>query len=189
MACGLFLRVLTWLAYPLAIFFGLQLFEPRYVALIIAGILLLRRWSDADRFLGGLTRIDQTIIATLLGFSVLTFATNSEFLLRLYPAATNLSMLLLFGLSLKFTPSMVERFARLAEPGLPPAGVLYTRRVTQVWCSFFVANGGLALYTAINSSREVWALYNGLISYILMGILFACELFFRRRYRTRSATI
>ena len=183
---GRFLRALLWLAYPLAIFFGLQLFEPRYVALIIASALLLRRWDYAGHFLAELTRIDRAILATLVSLAVLTAAINSEILLRLYPAAMNVGMLVLFGLSLKYQPSMVERIARLEVPNLSPTGVRYTRRVTQVWCVFFIANGGLATYTALHSSREIWALYNGCIAYIAMGTLFASEWLIRRRYITRS---
>ena len=70
-------------------------------------------------------------------------------------------MLLLFGLSLLYPPSMAERFARLREPDLPPAGVRYTRQLTQIWCVFFVANGAAAIVTAFYASREIWAWYNG----------------------------
>ncbi len=57
----------------------------------------------------------------------------------------------------------------------------YTRRVTQVWCGFFVLNGGLALCTALWASDAGWALYNGLVAYVLMGLLFAGEWLVRRR--------
>ena len=69
------------------------------------------------------------------------------------------------------SPSLIERLARLQHPDLPPEGVIYTRRVTQVWCGFFIVNGIIALATAPCSSFEVWSLYNSLIGYILMGIL------------------
>lgn len=179
------LHALLWLVYPLAIFFGLQAFEPRYVALLLGVALLLRRRSDASRLLAGLSRINLAVLVALFALAGITALTNSETLLRLYPAAVSLGMLLLFGLSLKFPPSMVERFARLTEPDLPPAGVLYTRRVTQVWCAFFIANGGVSIYTALQSSREAWALYNGIIAYLLMGALFAGEWLIRRRCLAR----
>lgn len=175
------LETLLWVAYPLVIFYGLKLLEPRYVALLLACALLLHRRRDASRFLAGLTRMNLAVVASLLGLAALTAVTNSETLLRLYPAAMSLGMLLLFGLSLKFPPSMIERFARLREPSLPPAGVHYTQRVTQVWCAFFVANGTVAVWTALYASRDVWAMYNGLIAYILMGVLFAGEWIVRRR--------
>ena len=57
------------------------------------------------------------------------------------------------------------------EPDFPPAAVVYTRRVTQVWCGFFVVNGLIAVATALWASTAVWTLYNGLLSYVAMGVL------------------
>lgn len=180
------LTALSWLAYPLVILFGLRVAEPRYVALVLAAVLLLRRGRAAARFLASLSRIDLAVVAGLLSLAVATALTNSELLLRLYPAAVNLGMLALFGLSLAFPPSMVERFARLGEPDLPAAAIGYTRRVTQLWCVFFVANGTAAAYTALFSSRDNWALYNGFIAYLLMGALFAGEWLYRRLFIMRK---
>lgn len=179
------LQATLWLTYPLVIYFGLQFFEPRVVALFLAALLILRRRHEAGRLLSGLTRVDLGVLAALLGLATLTAWANSESLLRLYPAAMSLGMLLLFGLSLKEPPSMIERFARLQEPDLPPAGVRYTRRVTQVWCMFFMINAALAGWTALYASRDEWALYNGLIAYLLMGALFAGEWLVRRRFLPR----
>jgi uncharacterized membrane protein len=175
------LQVLLWLAYPALIFCGLQILEPRHLALLLAILLLLRRRQLASHLLADLTRTDFMILVAMLVLSGLTAATNSEQLLRLYPVAVNLGLLLLFGLSLRHPPSMVERFARLRQADLPLVAVRYTRRVTQVWCAFFVVNGLLATYTAVWTSRETWALYNGLIAYLLMGSLFAGEWLLRRR--------
>lgn len=184
---GALLQVPLWLVYPLTIYFGLQLLEPRYVAMVLAAALLLRWRRSAGRFLAGLTAVHFGVIAALAGLAALTMLTNSELLLRLYPAAMSLGFLLLFGLSLRHPPSMIERFARLQEPDLPPAGVRYTRRVTQLWCGFFVVNGAIALWTACYASRATWELYNGLIAYLLMGLLFAGEWLVRRRLLPRPA--
>ena len=178
---------LLWLAYPLAIFFGLRVMEPRYVAILLACTLLLRRFRDAGRLLSGLSRVDFAVLSGMLMLAALTALTNSELLLRFYPAAMNTGMLLLFGCSL-FTPSsMIERFARINEPNLSSKGVTYTRKVTQVWCAFFVINGAIAAATAIYASRATWALYNGFIAYLLMGGLFAGEWLFRRFVLTRTS--
>lgn len=179
------LKALSWLAYPLAILFGLQVAEPRYVALALAIGLLLRRSREAARLLSSLSRVDLAVLAGLLLLAGATVVTNSELLLRLYPAAVNLGMLALFGLSLVFPPSMVERFARLGEPDLPDAAIGYTRRVTQVWCAFFVGNGAVALYTALYADRDAWSLYNGFIAYLLMGALFGGEWLVRRFFVRR----
>jgi uncharacterized membrane protein len=180
------LRALSWLLYPFAIFFGLRVAEPRYVALALIAILLLCRRRQAGRLLASLSRIDLAVLGGLLLLAGTAAVTNSELLLRLYPAAVNLGMLLLFGASLLVPPSMVERFARLGEPDLPTAAIGYTRRVTQLWCAFFIANGAVAIYTALFGSRDDWALYNGLIAYLLMGGLFGGEWLYRSLFITRK---
>lgn len=92
-----------------------------------------------------------------------------------------LSILAAFGYSLAKPPSMIERFARMREPNLPPFAVAYTRTVTKVWCGFFIVNGAIALGTALWATPAVWSLYNGVIAYVLMGVLFAGEYLVRLR--------
>lgn len=174
------LQALAWVAYPLVIFFGLQFFEPRYVAALLGLLLLVRRRSMAGKLLAGLSKIDRGVIAALLAIAGLAALTNSEGLLRYYPCAVSLGMLSLFAMSLRNPPTMIERFARLQQPELSPEGVRYTRTVTKVWCGFFIVNGLLAAWTAAQASREIWMLYNGLIAYLLMGALFAGEWLVRR---------
>jgi uncharacterized membrane protein len=159
--------------YPLLIFAGLQFLDPRSVGLLVLIALALRYRRHVARLFTGFSVVQFVALGML--------ATNSEALLRLYPAAISASMLVLFGVTLVHPPTMVERFARLQEQELSPASVRYTRRVTQTWCGFFVVNGAIAAYTAVSASREAWALYNGVIAYLLMGTLFAGERLLRRR--------
>lgn len=76
--------------------------------------------------------------------------------------------------------------ARLRTPDLPPEGVRWCRGVTQVWCGFFVLNGCVALATVLYGDRGLWMIWNGCVSYVLIGILFAGE-FLLRRIRMRRA--
>ncbi|MGJ4749149.1 hypothetical protein ACQV5M_22485, partial [Leptospira sp. SA-E8] len=109
--------------------------------------------------------------------------------LKLYPVLVNAVLLAVFAWSLRHPPAVIERLARLAEPALPPSGVAYTRGLTRVWCGFFIVNGLLALVTALwprqAGGDEIWALYNGLIAYLLMGLLFAGEWLLRPHLRRR----
>jgi uncharacterized membrane protein len=179
------LRALSWVAYPLLILFGLRFAEPRYVALFLAVCVLLRHSRATTRLFASLSRAESAVLAGLLLLAGACAATNSESLLRLYPAAVNFGLLALFCLSLIFPPSMIERFARLGEPDLPRAAMRYTRRVTQVWCLFFAGNGAAALYTALYAGRDAWALYNGFVAYLLMGALFGGEWLVRRHFAQR----
>jgi uncharacterized membrane protein len=178
-------RILIWLATPALIYCGLQYLRPSLVAALLALLLVLRHRKVAQQFLTGVQRFEIGVLTCLLALMLATMATDSERLLRLYPFAVNLGMALVFGLTLLRPPSMIERFARLQEPNLPEQGVRYTRTVTMVWVVFLLCNGAIALYTALVSSREVWALYNGLIAYGLMGAMFAGEWLVRRWVRER----
>ena len=95
------------------------------------------------------------------------------------------SRLVFFASSLS-GESVIEKLARLKEPDLPAAGRRYCRRLTLVWCAFFVLNGLIAFDSAGNRTEVWWALYNGLIAYVLIGCLFAGEWLIRLRIRKRS---
>jgi uncharacterized membrane protein len=172
------LRVmLITMIYPLAVWLSQGHIEPRFLAglLVLAGLTRLHhlRTSQAWRWwLGG----------TLLLF-VLAVWSNGLLPLKLYPVLVNLALLGAFAYSLIFPPSMIERFARASEPDLPAQAVGYTRRLTQVWCAFFAMNCAIALMTALWASAATWTLYNGLIAYLMMGLLFAGEHVFRWHFK------
>ncbi|HET8734013.1 MAG TPA: hypothetical protein VFM45_09610 [Anaeromyxobacteraceae bacterium] len=98
-----------------------------------------------------------------------------------WPVLVSLALLVAFLSSLRGGRSIVEGFARLQKPDLSAAEVAYCRTVTWVWCAFFVANGATAAALALSGRRELWAVYTGVVSYLLMGLLFAGEYLVRRR--------
>lgn len=75
---------------------------------------------------------------------------------------------------------MIERFARLLDPDLPDEEVLYCERVTQVWIVFFAFNGIVAEVFVLREDVAGWALFTGLIAYIIMGIIFTVEYIVRK---------
>lgn len=166
------------LLYPFAIFFGLGHFEPRWMALILLAVAALRMRSAQHRA----WRLTAGVAAVL---ALCTAVGNATLPLKLYPVLVSAVLLGVFGASLWRGPTVVERIARLTQPDLPPHGVAYTRQVTLVWCVFFVVNGGIAIATALWASDQTWALYNGLVSYVLMGALFAGEWLVRQRVMKR----
>jgi uncharacterized membrane protein len=171
--------VVITLLYPLAIWFADGQVEPRWLALLLLLAAALRlpamKVSQAARWTG---------VAALLLAAGAIWA-NALLPLKLYPVLVNAAFLAAFAYSLAAPPSMVERMARLTEPDLPPEGVAYTRVVTQVWCGFFVLNGALALVTALWASPALWSLYNGVIAYVLMGLLFGGEYLVRLRFKRK----
>jgi uncharacterized membrane protein len=174
---------MVWLAtllYPLIIYLGMGRFEPRWLALFLLAIALARALVSRDPvWLAAAAGALLLVAVSVLG--------NQTLPLKLYPVLVSAVMLTVFGLSLLHPPSAIERIARLQHPDLPVQAIAYTRKVTMVWCVFFIGNGCIALATAAWASDRVWALYTGLISYLLMGILFAGEWLVRRRLQASFA--
>ncbi|SDU23853.1 COG4648 family protein [Halopseudomonas salegens] len=161
--------------WPLVVYFGHAWLGPW--PLLIAGALLLA-WR--------LPQARGIAVFCAVGLVGLGLLGHAELGVRAYPVAVNLIMLGVFGSSLLHGQPLVEQFARLQEPDLPAAAVAYTRRVTQAWCLFFIVNGSLAAWTALYAELSTWALYNGVISYILIGIMFAGEWMLRHRLRQEA---
>ncbi|WP_448683256.1 hypothetical protein [Pseudomonas nicosulfuronedens] len=169
--------LLAGLLYPFAIYFGIDHLSPKFFALLLGGL-----WFA--RSLGSGQRPGQRWMAlAAVAFCMLLWFVNEPHLLRWYPVLISAGLLSLFALSLKFGPPLVERLARLREPELPPHAVRYTRRVTQAWVLFFLGNGLIAAALTLWAPLAWWTLYNGLISYLLMGVLFAVEWLVRQRVR------
>lgn len=162
------------LAYPISVYFGLNYFQPKTMGLGLVVFMLLRFFVQGKQLLKLSTQLlPILIIGSILGLAV--YLSNSSLLLKLYPSLISLSLFIVFGYSLWQPQTTIERIARLTEPDLSNDGIRYTRKVTYVWCGFFIINGSIALYTALFSSIQFWTFYNGLLSYFLIGLLFAIE--------------
>ncbi len=168
------LSAIVLLAYPFAIYYGIDKFGLSILGATLAVFFVLRIFTANKTKLKEFKQL--AIISGLIGITliVLGILFRSKGWLLFYPVVVNACMLMAFASSLKQPQTIIERLARLQEPDLPQSGIQYTRKVTQVWCLFFLFNGITALYTCF-LPIEVWTLYNGLISYILIGVLFAIE--------------
>ena len=172
---------LILIAYPFIIYFGLAYVAPTILAVFLASLFIFRHIKQRKNKNKPSSTIPHTNILLINVLSLLAYTglTNSEFALKLYPVVVNLSFFIIFTYSLFRPPSVVEIIARLKE-NLNEEGIVYTRKVTIIWCVFFVTNGAIAAWTIFQPNPQYWLLYNGLISYILMGLLMALEFAYRR---------
>lgn len=164
--------------YPVLVYFGLQHFDPRWLALflvVVVGVRLFGQHLPAKVGLG--------MVVAVGAATVLTLTTGSELGLLLYPVLMNAAFFVVFLASWIYPPTVIETIARLQEPELPPAALGYLRKLTLVWVGFFAFNGSVAALS-IPLGREAWALYNGLIAYVLMAALFLGELLVRRKFKS-----
>ena len=121
----------------------------------------------------------------LFGTGIACLITDSDILLKLYPLLMNLLFLATFTITLFQPPTMIYRFATLADKTIQGSPgekhiAAYCKKVTIVWICFFIFNGSIAAWTIFFGSNLMWSVYNGGISYILMGILFAGEFMVRK---------
>lgn len=165
------------LLYPVAVYYGIRYLEPWKIAGILAILLLLRLMlaQQADK------QWNRLLLLVCIAYCGLAVWNNNLITLRFYPVLVSLGLFTVFVMSLFYPPPVIERLARLQHPDLPEQGVVYTRKVTQVWCVFFVINGLIATSTALWFSFAWWSLYNGLISYVLMALLMGGEYLVRIR--------
>lgn len=174
-------RMLRWLApvfvmcYPALIYFTGHSWSPKALGIGLVVSAVVWRLGVGD------TAISRGLVCGGIVLAALAFGFNDVLPLKLYPVMVNGLLLSVFAASLWFPPTVVERIARLQNPELPQEAVMYTRRVTQMWCLFFVGNGLIALWTALWQSARAWFLYNGVIAYLLIGSLFVGEWLIRRR--------
>lgn len=168
------------LCYPFVIYWGLQHYDVRFLLPLLL-LLLALRWvcnaGIAER---------KIVLVTLFGLVITTLIAGYQLGLKFYPVLVNAGFLGLFVTSLFSPPTIVERLARFREPDLPDSAVLYTRKVTWVWCAFFLFNGLMAAATALWASDEVWMVYNGMIAYLLIALLSTVEWLIRRHVRRNS---
>lgn len=174
------LLLLAGLAYPFAVYFGLQHFSPAVFAILLGILWLARALSPGAR------PYQRWVAVPILAFCLWLAVVNETQLLRWYPVLINLTLLGVFGCSLIRGMPLIERLARLREPDLPQHAVRYTRRVTEVWTLFFLFNLTATCALALWAPLSWWALYTGLVAYVLMGLLFAGEWLVRQRVRGQA---
>jgi len=173
--------------YPALIFYFLVIRKTplRMFSLFVIGFALLV-------FIAGTSRKKETKgisffwnAALLLGLGGLCLIINSAIILKLYPLLMNIIFLTAFGSTLLSPPSMIFRFASMQDKSIRGSlnekrVAAYCRKVTFVWCGFFIINGSAAAWTIFSGSDALWSVYNGGVSYILIGALFAGEFMVRK---------
>jgi len=167
--------VLLVAAYPFLILGGLQILEPRILALATAAVLGIRLVVDPPRM--ARERIRRMALPVACAGLVLAagWIWNDRRFLLFLPAVVSLTLLLAFARTLRAGPTMVETFARMQRPDLSPARIRHCREATLAWCWFFAFNATVCVLLGTWGSPALWTLYTGFIAYVLMGMLLVGE--------------
>jgi len=173
------LFIIVSLLLPLAIWGLWGVVHPSVILLMVATVAALRFRAFLQENIKYLLPIGLTLGAAAFWIPELTT--------KAYPVAVCLSFAGVFIASLmpNKTP-VIETIATKMDGPLVPAQIHYTRKVTIVWCVFFLLNASVSSAIALFGSIELWALYNGILSYVFIGLLFLVEYvvrhFFKRRH-------
>ena len=181
------LLALLFVGYPIVVWFAMREQQPRLIAAVmlcvLAPVAVFRLRRSNRTALRGVAFVPIVTIVVLTLSAVLN---EAGFLLAV-PVVINATFCTLFATSLrKGAMPMIERFARLQEPGLSPEQIAWCRLWTVIWSTFLFANAVTALLLAIFAPLVWWTTWNGLVAYLLMGLLFALEWTVRRRRFSRG---
>jgi uncharacterized membrane protein len=180
LAAGL-MQTVFHLGYPLIVYLAYTRLETRALGTLLLGLYAV---SLAIRVRGSWAEVAALVRQhlPLAAVIVLAMATGQRTLLLLLPIGVSGYLLWTFSSSLRpgNGPPMIERFARLVEDDLPGFTLPYCRKVTGLWCGFLAANSLCVVVLALAAPVAWWALYTGLIFYLLMGTLLAGEFVFRK---------
>ena len=178
--------------YPVIVYCGYRYWglSPRRLSLMLLALAFYhflnftRSKSQVER---GRTGI---FVVLILVCALVAFLADNILFVKFYPVLVNLSLLSFFGFTLLRPPSFAFRMASLHDKSLEcspsfKAVERYCQKVTVAWCIFFVVNGSIAALTVFIGSDKIWSLYNGLISYILIGLFFVVEFWVRKMVRSK----
>jgi len=164
--------VVVFLGYPYLVYRGISLGLGWLVPIAMAAVFLYRAYVSEN----AVVRYRSLALAALL---ILGSVYLHSLMVKLIPVGINLGMLYFFGKTLIRGPSLIEHFARLDFPDFKPGIAEYCRQVTIAWVVFFAINVVVVSGLALWASNEIWAFYNSVIFFIMMGLLFVAEYIIR----------
>lgn len=164
-----FLFVILGIFYPAIVFCVLyfDIFSIRYLSILII-------FSGLATYLvhKKLSRVAVIIPIICIGLASLLFFLNDEIFIKAYPVFMNGFFFLLFFSSLFSGTPLVEKIASKMEGRagreLDEFAISYTKKCTVAWSIFLFINFGISFITVF-LSLEIWTIYNGFLSYILIA--------------------
>ncbi|MBX2867268.1 MAG: hypothetical protein KTR18_01225 [Acidiferrobacterales bacterium] len=177
------LAVIIAVGYPLMVYFGLQQYGSRGLAIVLLAAVCIRYYLVRPA-----TTIQSLGVIVVGIFSLCIIALDSELLLRFYPVVLSVSVAAFFFFSLWSEKTAIEKFAEISGEIITPTARYYMRRLTICWVALMLLNAAIAAYTALYMSLSHWTLYNGVLSYLLIGLFMLGEWLYRQHYKRTRGT-
>lgn len=119
-------------------------------------------------------------LAVVAVFLVALAALDIDLGAKAYPVLLSLAAAYVFVQSLISPPSLIERMARVRRATVSEGLRIYCRNLTVIWVVWLVLNAAIAAALAVHGSDQAWALWTGVLSYVLSGLLLVGEMGVRR---------
>lgn len=116
------------------------------------------------------------IFSTLFTFFIIAlFYFTGLRALKIYPVVVNFLFFIIFFSSLFADETVIQKFAKINEGWILTEKIKnYTKKLTYLWCIFLFFQLLISIITCFLDDK-IWIIYNGFISYILLGSFFTIE--------------
>jgi uncharacterized membrane protein len=160
------------LGYPYLVYRGMELGFVWLAPVVISGIYIYKAFTTQNQK----SRYIKLGIALIFAIAAVFLQSLAA---KLMPVFIQLGLMCFFGRTLFKPPPLVERFARMDFPDLPPGVVEYCRLWTIIWTGFFALNALICAGLAFWAPNDWWAFYTGIMLYVLTGALMIGEFCWR----------
>ena len=177
------LSTLFLLASPWVLYWTLSRQRVGVAALTLVGWVIVRTIPIVLSARREQRRAALQLPAIALVFAVLGWISDDGIWLLVLPSATQGAFGIAFLRSLAGVP-LIEHFARMVKPELGPGELAHCRTWTRIWGIYLLVLAAIGLGLARWAPLRVWTGYVGVVSYVLVGALFAIEYVIRKiRFR------
>jgi len=179
------LSTLFVLASPWVLYITLSQQRVDIAAFVLVGWVALRAIVIVASAEPEQRRAALQLPAVALVFALLGLISHQRVFLLILPSATQAAFGLTFWRSLAKPVPLIEHFARMVKKELSDGEIAHCRQWTRIWAIYLWVLAAIGLVIAAVASLTVWTAYAGVISYVLVGVLFAVE-YVQRKLRFRD---
>ena len=168
------ISAIVFLLYPYLVYRGVQEGVVWFAPAAIASIYFYQAVKARTRRV----RLQKSGIVLILFLGAIFY---QGLMAKLIPIIIQLSLMLFFGKTLLRDkgPSLVERFAQLEFPNVPPVLSRYCRHLTILWTGFFAFNVVACILLALFFPVEWWAIFTGVLIFVFTAVLMIAEYIWR----------
>jgi uncharacterized membrane protein len=168
--------------YPVLVFCALVVFKLpiRYLSIGIIIFAIAYTIVNSRHYKGKHTvaLFVSPLILCIIG--VISLCLDDSIIIKWYPALASIAYLTIMITSFIFPPPLAYYFVDIFDKSIKtkiPKEIFdgFCFKASIVWCVFFFVDAIIAVITVYFSSELFWGIYNGGVTYFIMGLIFVGE--------------